>query len=155
MSGLVDHLRAHGERVAVLTETGQLTYRALADRVAAAAGEFGRCRRLVMLETRNDTTTLVDYLGALAGNHVVLPVPAGRDNSAMLATYRPDVIVDAGGVHTRHSSSGHRLHDDLALLLSTSGSTGSPKLVRLSRSNLIANASAIAEYLDIRQTDRP
>ena len=154
MSGLVDHLRAHGERVAVLTETGQLTYRALADRVAAAAGEFGPSRRLVMLETRNDITTLVHYLGALAGNHVVLPVPAGRDNSPMLATYRPDVIVDADGVHTRHSSSGHRLHDDLALLLSTSGSTGSPKLVRLSRSNLIANASAIAEYLDIRQTDR-
>ena len=154
MSGLVDHLRAHGERVAVLTETGQLTYRALADRVAAAADEFGSIRRLVMLETRNDITTLVHYLGALAGNHVVLPVPAGRDNSAMLTTYRPDVIVDAGGVHTLHSSSGHRFHDDLALLLSTSGSTGSPKLVRLSRSNLIANASAIAEYLDIRQTDR-
>ena len=94
------------------------------------------------------------YLGALAGNHVVLPVPAGRDNSAMLATYRPDVFVDAGGVHTLHYSSGHRMHDDLALLLSTSGSTGSPKLVRLSRSNLIANASAIAEYLDIRQTGR-
>ena len=154
MSGLVDHLRAHGERVAVLTETGQLTYRALADRVTAAADEFGSIRRLVMLETRNDITTLVHYLGALSGNHVVLPVPAGRDNSAMLTTYRPDVIVDAGGVHTLHSSSGHRLHDDLALLLSTSGSTGSPKLVRLSRSNLIANASAIAEYLDIRQTDR-
>jgi long-subunit acyl-CoA synthetase (AMP-forming) len=33
----------------------------------------------------------------------------------------------------------------LALLLSTSGSTGSPKLVRLSAENLQANAEAIAE----------
>ncbi len=38
--------------------------------------------------------------------------------------------------------------------MSTSGSTGSPKLVRLSRCNLVANAKAIADYLDLRQTDR-
>ena len=50
--------------------------------------------------------------------------------------------------------SAHRLHPDLAVLLSTSGSTGSPKLVRLSRCNLVANATSIAEYLDIRETDR-
>ncbi len=50
--------------------------------------------------------------------------------------------------------SAHRLHPDLALLMSTSGSTGSPKLVRLSRCNLVANAKAIAEYLDIGETDR-
>ena len=48
----------------------------------------------------------------------------------------------------------HRLHPDLALLLSTSGSTGSPKLVRLSHRNLATNTAAIAEYLDIRETDR-
>ena len=40
------------------------------------------------------------------------------------------------------------------MLMSTSGSTGSPKLVRLSRANLAANAESIAQYLDIRQTDR-
>ena len=81
MSGLVDHLRAHGEHVAVLTETGQLTYRALADRVAAAATSSAASAAWSLLETRNDLTTLVHYLGALAGNHVVLPVPAGRDNT--------------------------------------------------------------------------
>ena len=154
MNGLVEHLRAQGERVAVLTETRQLTYRTLADLVAAAARDLGDQRRLVMLETRNDITTLVHYLGALAGHHVVVPVPAARDNSALLTTYHPDVVVDSDGVHERQPGSAQRLHDDLALLLSTSGSTGSPKLVRLSYSNLIANATAIAEYLDIRDTDR-
>ncbi|MGA9148395.1 MAG: AMP-binding protein, partial [Candidatus Nanopelagicales bacterium] len=38
--------------------------------------------------------------------------------------------------------------------LSTSGSTGSPKLVRLSHRNLAANAESIADYLQIRATDR-
>ena len=107
-----------------------------------------------MLETRNDISTLVHYLGALADDHVVLPVAAGRGHSAVLASYDPDVVVDGTGVHERRQGSAHRLHPDLAVLLSTSGSTGSPKLVRLSRCNLVANATSIAEYLDIRETDR-
>jgi acyl-coenzyme A synthetase/AMP-(fatty) acid ligase len=44
--------------------------------------------------------------------------------------------------------------DALALLVTTSGSTGSPKLVRLSYGNLAANATSIAQYLQIRENDR-
>lgn len=47
------------------------------------------------------------------------------------------------------------LHQDLALLLTTSGSTGSPKLVRLGGKNLHANASAIAQYLQLSPAERP
>ena len=46
-------------------------------------------------------------------------------------------------------------HPDLALLLSTSGSTGSPKLVRLSYENLLSNTMSICEYLKIIRADRP
>jgi acyl-CoA synthetase (AMP-forming)/AMP-acid ligase II/acyl carrier protein len=153
VSPLVEHLRSHDERLAVLTDTQQLTYRELADRVAEAAQEIGARRRLVLLETRNDLPTLTRYLGALAGKHVVLPVPARRDHAMLAQTYRPGVVIDADGVHHRPGGDDH-LHDNLALLLSTSGSTGSPKLVRLSHANLLANAAAIAEYLGIRETDR-
>ena len=38
---------------------------------------------------------------------------------------------------------------ELALLLTTSGSTGGAKLVRLSEQNLIANAESIVAYLDM------
>lgn len=47
------------------------------------------------------------------------------------------------------------LHPDLGLLLSTSGSTGSPKLVRLSYRNVWANAASIAEYLNLTCDERP
>ncbi len=50
---------------------------------------------------------------------------------------------------------GPPLHEDLALLLTTSGSTGSPKLVRLSRENLDSNTVSIAEYLKITEKERP
>ena len=46
------------------------------------------------------------------------------------------------------------LHPDLALLLPTSGSTGSPKLVRQSIRNLRANGEAIIEYLSITSEER-
>lgn len=42
----------------------------------------------------------------------------------------------------------------MALLLTTSGSTGSPKLVRLSKENIIDNAKSIAQYLNINQKER-
>ena len=47
------------------------------------------------------------------------------------------------------------LFPDLALLLTTSGSTGSPKLVRLTKENLLANANSIVEYLKINSLERP
>jgi hypothetical protein len=125
----------------------------LADEVATRSTELGTRRKLVLLETRNDLATLVTYLAALAGHHVVLPVPEGGDHTAVVDAYRPDVIVRDGVITHRHRGM-HDLHPDLALLLSTSGSTGSPKLVRLSRFNLAANAESIATYLDIGRSDR-
>ena len=46
------------------------------------------------------------------------------------------------------------LHPDLGLLLTTSGSTGSPKLVRLTQSNVVSNARSIANYLGLGPSDR-
>jgi acyl-CoA synthetase (AMP-forming)/AMP-acid ligase II len=46
------------------------------------------------------------------------------------------------------------LNPELSLLLSTSGTTGSPKLVRLSFKNLLANATSIAEYLSLNKSHR-
>lgn len=46
-------------------------------------------------------------------------------------------------------------HEELALLLTTSGSTGSPKLVRQSYLNIEENAKSIAAYLELDETERP
>lgn len=47
------------------------------------------------------------------------------------------------------------INPDLLLCLTTSGSTGSPKLVRLSELNLESNAHSIAGYLQITEDERP
>ena len=53
------------------------------------------------------------------------------------------------------NSKGNQLHSELALLLTTSGSTGSPKLVRISYKNLKSNAESISKYLSIDKNQRP
>lgn len=49
----------------------------------------------------------------------------------------------------------YELNNELSLLLTTSGSTGSPKFVRQSYINVIDNARSIAQYLKLDETERP
>ncbi|MDH6461187.1 acyl-CoA synthetase (AMP-forming)/AMP-acid ligase II [Micromonospora sp. A200] len=152
-------LADHGDRPAVVTADGVLSYAELAGRVAETARRLGPRRRLVLVTGANTVDALVGYLAGLHGGHPVLLVPGdGPATRALTEAYDPDVVIGpVDGVwtlHERRIGSAHELHPDLALLLSTSGSTGSPKLVRLSHTNLQANAESIAEYLGVRETDR-
>jgi len=52
-------------------------------------------------------------------------------------------------------NSNYIINDNLALLLTTSGSSGSPKLVRLSYENINSNAASISKYLSINENERP
>ncbi|MSA70576.1 AMP-binding protein [Holdemania massiliensis] len=47
------------------------------------------------------------------------------------------------------------LYSELGLLLTTSGSTGSPKFVRQSYDNILNNTQAIVEYLGLNCNERP
>ena len=154
-TGFWSRLAAYGDRPALVSDDGTVSYADLADRVRAVADLLGPTRRLVLLAGANRVDAVVAYLAALAGGHPVILVPG--DNRGNLASveraYDPDVVLADGRVEERRTGTAHDLHPDLALLLSTSGSTGSPKLVRLSHENLTANAEAIADYLAIRRDD--
>ncbi|MFF8278471.1 AMP-binding protein [Streptomyces lateritius] len=161
-------LASHGDRTAVLTADAAVSYRELAARVGAVAARLGPARRLVLLVAANTLDALVVHLAALSSGHPLLLVPGDHPEAAraLVEAYDPDVVArpadgdeaegDTGSgwvLDERRATSTHDLHPDLALLLSTSGSTGSPKLVRLSHDNLQSNAASIADYLDIRATD--
>ncbi|PKH43852.1 AMP-dependent synthetase [Nocardioides alpinus] len=146
-----------GDAPALVADGRVLTHAGLARLVADRARTWGPARRLVLVEGANDVDSLVAYLAALQHGHVALVVPDGREaqRDALVAAYDPDVVCTAGARDdVRRPASAHALHPDLALLLSTSGTTGSPKLVRLSRDNVASNAAAIADYLALTPADR-
>ena len=150
------NLEAHGGEPAVVADDGslELTYRELAARADAVGRGLGEGRRLVLIRAANTVESLLAYVGAMRAGHVVL-LAEDKHADALAAAYDPDTVVGpAGAVVQRRPQSAHDLHPDLALMLSTSGSTGSPKLVRLSHDNLASNAKAIAEYLELTPADR-
>ena len=146
--------------LAVIDEQGRPWTRGALDELVDVRAEALRAqgeRQLGLLFFRNRLDDLVQHLATLRAGHVALllpadlPVPAAQ---ALVDTYRPAWLHGAPSGVVAPPGAGPALHADLGLLLSTSGSTGSPKLVRLSRSAVQANAAAIAEYLGITPADR-
>ena len=134
----------------------RITYAELAEQVGAAAerlradaGPGG----IAFLFAGNDVTTVVELLGALMAGVPVALIDRRLDGAlvdGLIERYRPEVVRGAARAGT---PDGPPVHPDLALLLSTSGSTGSPKLVRLTRAAVEANARAIAATLELRPGD--
>jgi acyl-CoA synthetase (AMP-forming)/AMP-acid ligase II len=156
----VDGLEAWGDRSALYAPTGDLTYRELAIAVRDAAEQLPATRQLVLMAAENTVEWLTTYLAALSAGHVVLLAPGDRPShlDGLVQRYRPGTVVHRTGstwaVTPQEEAPEHELHPDLALLLPTSGSTGSPKLVRLSHDNLDSNATAIVQALALTDRDR-
>ncbi|MDC1295446.1 AMP-binding protein [Myxococcota bacterium] len=157
----VKNLAQFGERIALVDETGnRLTYVELGSRVDALADtlgegkdESGRAgRRLVMVEGENTLTSAVAYLAALRSEHAVIVSKPGEvsGEGRIFEQFRPSMTHRAGddGFTCLHDDDPE-LNPELKALYSTSGSTGSAKLVRLSSRNIESNADSIATYLDI------
>ncbi|GGO74313.1 AMP-binding protein [Nonomuraea cavernae] len=108
---------------------------------------------------RNDLASVVRYLAAWrAGRPVALLDPdlSAGALTELIARFRPAGLT--GFAHAVEGSPRGRRpdaepHPELAVLLATSGSTGNPKLVRLSRAAVLANARAIADALAIGPGD--
>jgi acyl-CoA synthetase (AMP-forming)/AMP-acid ligase II len=147
--------------VAVIADETTLTHADLARRISDRAGDYPAVetgRRIIGLVAGNTVEFLVDYLAAYEAGHVVLLLPPhSAATRGLVDSWRPDVLAGDGRAvpaAAHRTPPRHELHPDLALLLSTSGSTGSPKLVRLSSRSVLANARSISEYLGIVPQDR-
>lgn len=171
----------YSDNTAVITDSGErLSYRELDDasqHVAAhvPAGSF------VFSLCENSLGALVGYVGMLNHHKAQVLLDAEKDVDILrqlAVSYQPDFywlperrvseLVHAGLVDSdvMASCKGYCLlrgkekntsavHEDLLLCLTTSGSTGSPKFVRISELNLKSNTEAIAQYLSIDSHERP
>jgi long-chain acyl-CoA synthetase len=115
-------------------------------------------RTLFALRFSTNLSSVLVYLGALRNGHVPFLISPDMPSDMLgplCKRFAISHIFDgaswstAGAVETPIPV----LHPSLGLLMSTSGSTGSPKLVRLSLENLAANADSICRYLSLVESD--
>jgi long-chain acyl-CoA synthetase len=165
-----------GDRIACIGSEGRVwTYGDVRSRIGSWKRSLPQrsCKGLGLLLCQNSPESLVAYLAALQLQDAVILLDGNLAQSLaerIVQKYAPDWIFSATGnsrLPLYHPVSADRclllrdrvcerlIHSDLALLLSTSGSTGSPKLVRLSYGNVAANAASIAEYLSLNHEERP
>jgi len=104
----------------------------------------------LMLDANIDSELLNNLLNIYKPNYVWMP-----DNILSVFKNEKAVFSEQGYSLHLYSSAKIPLNQDLALLLTTSGSTGSPKLVRLCYKNIKTNAESIAQYLDITSNEKP
>lgn len=114
-------------------------------------------KKLAALLCDNSVSSIVGYLAALRSGHAVMLINNTIDASLrerLFETYRPEIILNGSEVTFSKTADNSPIHSDTAALLSTSGTTGSPKLIRLSYRNLQSNAESIVQYLGIDAGER-
>ncbi|WP_049569212.1 AMP-binding protein [Nonomuraea sp. SBT364] len=127
-------------------------------------------KELVALFCDLSLPSIVSYLACLeAGHAVLLADPALTDaaTARLLEAYRPGLVLHRQGrppdgytrlaqapAWERASTRETPLHEDLALLMMTSGTTGRPRVAALSHANLAGNAAAIVRALEMSAADR-
>lgn len=164
-----------GEKIAAVSDQGEsLSYDCLFSKAAELAGAVGS-RTLVFAMCGNRIGSLVGYVAFYTHGIVPLLLSAKLDQGLfgqLLEIYRPqylwipdereDLCLDYEAVYACYGwklfATGFpraALYEKLALLLPTSGSTGSPKLVRQSYRNMESNTASIISYLKLDASQRP
>ncbi len=165
-----------GTNIALVSDEITVSYDELNKCGIELTGHIGR-RCLVFLLCSNTVGSVVGYSTFVNNGIVPVLVNAHMESDLLenlINNYQPsylwipndlksnfdefgDAIYDKYGyslIESR-SDSQYEIHEDLCLLLTTSGSTGSPKFVRQSYDNVKSNAESIVKYLKIDCTEKP
>lgn len=174
-------LYKYADKIAVETESGKkLTYIQLEKEANTIAGAM-KPRKFTFCLCENTLGSFVGYVAFMTHNiptvlldgskgmEIILSLiehyepqylwmPTNRmdelkaclstgSRTAEVCMYEDYVLVELG-------KQSYEIHPDVLLCLTTSGTTGSPKLVKLTEKNLSSNAESIAEYLKITEKER-
>lgn len=157
--------------IAIADDKGnRISYRELEDK-SKNLSQYIKERSLIFLLCDHQTETAVFLYEILYLNRVPLILSSDINIELLndlILIYQPQYIY----CHTTHeicgkyqkkiklgdnhillqtSDIGISIHPDVALLLSTSGTTGSPKLVKLSYDNLYNSAKYVCQHMDIQK----
>ena len=129
-------------------------------------------KKLIFILAENNIETIIGYISFINKGHAIALLDHRTNRifiNDLIKKYSPDFVYcpnklqknilnyDNQFVYKNYSLLKRKikksilLSENLMLLMSTSGSTGSPKFVRLSYKNLISNSKRIIQYLKIKK----
>ena len=171
------NLERFSNQIALIdTATGEsVTYSELEADADSIANKIKLSNKgIIFLFTSNIYNCIAAYIGILkSGNAVLLLDEKLNDEirNDLTSNYNPEFIVTSNKTtpenyildynfhsllfYKRNEFNNDKIFPELSVLLSTSGTTGSPNLVRLTYKNIQSNAESISEYLKIDSTERP
>ena len=176
-----NELKKYTNNVAIIDDNGIETNYEQLIKIADMFGNIIPKRSIILLICENSTECIASYLGFIRFG--IVPILVDNKTSlefienlkqlynikyicaqaAYLESYlvncvqEHNIIYSYGSykiVELESTENTYQVHPDLALLLPTSGSTGSSKLVRISYKNLYSNTESISKTLPIKSTDR-
>ncbi|MFT7251311.1 MAG: long-chain acyl-CoA synthetase [Flavobacterium sp.] len=118
----------------------------------ASLSYYAACMQIkavpLLLSPQTDIGLIKDLVEKYQPNYVVAP-------QRICHYFQGEVLNESGDYKLiKLNDEIHQLHDHLSLLLPTSGSTGSPKLVRHSYENLESSAKSVSEFFDLNKSDK-
>ena len=167
-------LEKYYNNTAVVTETGLTLSYAQLELAADEVTEDMEPRKLTFCLCENTIGSFVGYVGFMTRNIPTVLLDGSKEIGVILSLidhYLPQYVW-CPTKRVRELNKGSRvmeyedytllkleeqkyeIHPDVLLCLTTSGTTGSPKLVKLTEENLRSNAESIAEYLNITEKER-
>ena len=168
-------LNRYANHIAVETEQGKLmTYAQLKENADNIAAKMEH-RKFTFCLCENTIGSFVGYVAFMTHDMPTVLLDASKDSNvigSLVNHYKPKYIwkpihgqidiTDETEIILKYEDyelvktnyEGYEIHPDVLLCLTTSGTTGSPKLVKLTEKNLRSNAESIAEYLKITEKER-
>lgn len=132
------------QRIAILdSEGGKATYGDILSRACAIREEVQE-RTFCILPVENKVSDALEVMAMLASERIVPLIVNKKTDDALMAH-----------LQSTYGQVGTAIHPQLSHMLPTSGSTGSPKLVRHCYDNIEAAGLNISTFFELKETDRP
>ena len=172
-----DKLEMHSSRVALISENFEiLNFHDLIKIVEQICKKIKK-RSLIFILADNSVESVAGYIAFIRSNCVVMLIDSKtqiNEFNILFKKYMPDFLWcnknnllkfqknflslthKMGNFHLLENKKKIKftMDENLMLLISTSGSLGSPKCVKLSYKNILNNSLAIVDYLKIENSDR-